>query len=431
MMFDGFESVADIYVDAGDPSILYVSEYSSLLESVDSGRTWNMVPPPAQDVEFIRMEVDPVRSGRIYGFNYRDDSLLISEDEGRSWREVRMDGYPSMVVVHPTAPDHIYSGHLSVWDAEGSRPSVLWHSSDGGSTWQSHPLDRAFQNICPDPREPNSLYGIADNEIWHSADKGKTWRNVGPETRKDLVGVATHPAQPDLVYAWGNNLLWHSPDGGQSWENVELSGNIDAVILHPQDPQRAFVRLWNRTGTSMVQIWNRGEIRIPVTIRETDRPVGTLAFTPVGQQLIASVGTDEEGAPIPGIFTSLDGGQSWSWYPGIALFDRRAYYDMIYVDPVRPDIAIVHLVHGFGTYLRSGDGGRTWNRIRTGGYGYTTGGVIRLYPGVIVDPNQEGTYFLSSLREVSRSTDFRRDLGGVQHREPARFQPHRWTGPRP
>lgn len=75
-----------------------------------------------------------MRPGRVYAYSAEDLRLLISEDEGATWREFILERQPSFLATHPADPDYIYLGNLTIRDERNTRPGFLLHSADGGRT---------------------------------------------------------------------------------------------------------------------------------------------------------------------------------------------------------------------------------------------------------------------------------------------------------
>jgi M6 family metalloprotease-like protein len=399
LMFNGLYNYGGLSVDPQDPFTVYVAEYRQLFKSTDGGDSWQSVRLPVQNINAQITGVDAVLPGRIYG--YSNGALLISEDEGRSWREVRLDRSvsPREIVTHPTAPQNLYSGG-EVWE-RATAPGVLWYSIDGGESWEWRELDRIFTILRLDPQNPAGLFGVGKDGLWYSGDRGKSWEELSDSTAGSLPRLHVlqiHARTPEVIYAGVGDKLWISQDRGESWRQVVLPGRLLQLSLHLQEPHRSYLIL-NKDGRHT--LWETSGFGEEIEQREIfreDAPVGTVALGPSGQLLVATL---TEGGS--GIFTSQDGGGSWEWRDeSISGF---SFFDQISADPMRPEIMVAHPCLTWGKYGRSTDGGQTWNSFILMGWGSGSGESLRIYPHLIVDPYQEGVYYLGD-RQVYRSTDF-------------------------
>ena len=258
----------------------------------------------------------------------------------------------SAVVGEPGNPGVYYLGAAS---------GGVFKSEDGGHSWQPIFDDQPAQSIgalAVAPSDPNVVWaGTGEafirsnvsigNGVYRSTDAGRTWRHMGLEETGRVGRVVIHPADPDIVFvAAAGHLygpqqergLFRTTDGGESWERVlfsgENSGAID-VVMDPTNPRILFAATWQ------MQMWTWGR---------------------------------ESGGPESGIWTSRDGGDSWTRLEGAGLPRGTMGRIGLAMTPADPDrvYALIEtnsnrdyeeLDEHEGTLWRSDDGGRSWTMV--------------------------------------------------------------------
>ncbi|MFO0878950.1 MAG: hypothetical protein U0840_16530 [Gemmataceae bacterium] len=212
--------------------------------------------------------------------------LFWSGDAGRTWEERAVPVYPPGEEVpsgdgKPARPASLQM----IWALEpggadqpgrvwaGTLPGGLFRSDDDGQTWTlmrslwDRP-ERAYwfgggydwpgiHSICIDPRDSRKLrLAVSSAGVWLTDDDAQTWslgegliaRYMPPELQKNPVAQDPHrmvlcPSAPDHLWIQHHSGVFRSVDGGRTWtevENVLPSVFGFAVVVHPQDPQKAW-----------------------------------------------------------------------------------------------------------------------------------------------------------------------------------------------
>jgi BNR/Asp-box repeat len=124
---------------------------SLLLETRDDARSWAVFGTPLP-TDFIAtaFDVAPSDPDRIYVSGVVDVGAVVdgppsaaverSDDRGATWKRhpLPLSEWPVDVVlsaIHPRDPDRLWVRALFAADADGSSPTSLYRSDDGGATW--------------------------------------------------------------------------------------------------------------------------------------------------------------------------------------------------------------------------------------------------------------------------------------------------------
>ncbi|MBI2502319.1 MAG: immune inhibitor A [Candidatus Latescibacteria bacterium] len=383
-----------IMVDPLDPYCAYISSPAPR-RSRDGGRTWELLDP---GVELLA--VDP--AGRLYGS--RAGQVVISADGGRSWDETPASG--DLVLVHPAAPQVLYAAWLNRWDeALQQIAPILFRSADAGQTWERQNLEHLFGEMILDPWDPQGLYATSRDTLWHSADQGTQWEQVavlGMANASNPVRLAAHPRAPGLLLAWSsyNREFWRSRDGGKSWEWDILAYYVNTLVLHPLDPDRFFLSVYNYRGPApLLQTRDGGERWEELELPGVSPGAGTVVFDARGRLCAGATRRGTEGSLLPVFYTSENG--EWEWQgtqqQGTGVYTYGLpLVEALFLDPFDPQLALAYVG---SSLFRSADGGKTWEWVP---WVWTFSDAT--YPVILAHPRQRGVYYLNR-GSIFRSAD--------------------------
>lgn len=264
-------------------------------------------------------------------------------DGGAHWQGV-FDGQP----VGPIGAIAIAPGNGNeLWVGTGeanprndvSYGDGIYHSIDGGKTWQHVDLHGTSQiaKIIVDPQNVNVVIVAAlgdpfkdssDRGVFRTADGGKTWtKTLFVGLRSGASDLAMDPKNPNTLYAgiweysraaWDlesggpDDGLYKSTDNGLTWTKLTGHGLPDGpmgrvgVAIAPSNPLRIYAEIQSKAGI----IWR-----------------------------------------------SNDGGVTWQLASSDTEANQRPfYYTHPYVDPTNPD----HLLSVSVDLAESKDGAKTW-----------------------------------------------------------------------
>ena len=279
----------------------------------------------------------------------------------------------------------------------GATGGGVWKTTDYGHNWR--PIsDGYFRSpsigaIAVAESDPNIVYvstgsdGLRSNVImgkgvYRSDDAGATWKGVGLENTGNSGAVLIHPADPDTAWvaAIGNPFapnpergVYRTRNGGQSWERVlfvsDRTGATD-LEFRPGDPDTIYASMWETE-------------RKPWTIRSGGMEGGVQRSTDGGDSWemlenglprglrgksdLAVSAADparvyvliEAPGDEGGVYRSDDAGDSWRQVSDFQpIRNRPFYYTNLHAHPTDAD-TLWGMAEG---YFQSSDGGETWER---------------------------------------------------------------------
>jgi photosystem II stability/assembly factor-like uncharacterized protein len=300
-------------------------------------------------------------------------------------------GRATSVVAHPADPNRIWLG------AAGGG---VWHSPDGGSSWQTAWSDQDVLNIgslAIDPGNPDVIYcGTGEANLsadsyggvglYRSSDAGATWQLLascdrdGVPRRIGAIAIDPQDSQHLLLGGIGLNEvsqqadlggLYTSRDGGLTWtrETFVSQNNYwcHAVRFDPANSQIVYATFTAQGqksgiyksldgGRTWVQL--RTGLPAPEAFGRT-----SLAVSPSNSKVLYAMAADERSAhadSILGVFRSADAGNTWTEIGGqhFAGEGQMSYGNSVAIDPADPN----HVLCGCVDLHLTRDGGQTWTR---------------------------------------------------------------------
>ncbi len=319
----------------------------------------------------------------------------------------------------------------------GLAPSAEAQSASGGPVEAedrrdpAHFQDLSYRTIGPYrggrvtaveglPGTVDTYYmGTVGGGVWRTDDAGEQWTNISDGAfRVGSIGaVEAAPSDPDVLYVGTGSAcirgnvstgrgVYRSTDGGETWDlmGLEEAGQIGAVRVHPDDPDRIYVAaLGHPFGPNeergVFRSTDGGENWEKVLFISDSTGVVDLAMNPENPREIYAAAwraerkpwTLVDGAREGGVYRSTDGGDSWEKLGGglpTGLVGRIG----LAVSPADPDRvwALVTAKDPEGGLYRSDDGGDHWTRVnrehrlrQRGWY----------YSHVIADPEDPNTVY--------------------------------------
>jgi len=272
---------------------------------------WDVSGPHFAGWEIYHLKGSPADQNRLYASQssgWFGQIIQRSDDGGKTWFQpgtppgepmTTPDGMPkgeSNKFVYDTSPEtgapltthQFYDGNAvpwvfkRVWHLEpsltdpdtvyaGVEDAALFHSTDGGQTWQELPELRGAQGhlwqpgaggmclhtIVLDPSHPARIFiAISAAGTFRTDDAGTTWRPMNRGLRSEGIPnphaevghcvhrIAMHPSRPHVLFMQKHWDVMRSDDAGESWH--EVSGNLPTdfgfpIDVHAHEPDTIYV----------------------------------------------------------------------------------------------------------------------------------------------------------------------------------------------
>jgi len=359
-----FNWVLSLVIDPRAPRRLLAGTLYGLFRSADSGRSWKR----AGGSLFTNKGIPALlfQSSRVVYAGTYSSGVFRSEDGGATWTAAAEIADPTVLSL-AAGRQAIYAGTFGRY-----RPGGVFRSLDRGATWE--PLRRGLstlpvQDIAFDPSDPDLLVaGIPFLGLARSSDGGASWSVTDPDLLSDgtidVTSVVIDPAHPSTIYAASrlNGPVLRSDDGGESWQvfsNPPLS--FEDLALDPAEPGA----LWAAGKGGLYHSDDEGAtwVRRPLQPEE-DFQLQDVQADPRDPRILYASGAALNDywppEPVPRVFRSADGGQTWERRDtGITAGGRVV--DLA-LDPVEP-ATLYAIVSGGGYLFRSTDAGISWTLL--------------------------------------------------------------------
>ncbi|HWY56771.1 MAG TPA: hypothetical protein VNZ03_20055 [Terriglobales bacterium] len=244
------EHIAKILVDPKDSNTVLAcatghvwndNDDRGVFKTTDGGKTWNKVlagangstgcgmlaMSPGEPKTIFASMWDFRRQGWTFRSGGPGSGLYQSTDGGDHWTELNdgnSKGLPAKpwgriaLAVAPSKPQVVYA-------MIESKKSALFHSDDGGKTWNRLDASRFmiwrpfyFANLIVDPKDENKVFK-PDGPLLLSVNGGQSFSSVGGAAHGDFHDVWIDPNNPNIVYTGDDGGLWRSEDGGTRWKH--------------------------------------------------------------------------------------------------------------------------------------------------------------------------------------------------------------------
>lgn len=238
--------VYSIIEDKNDPEAMYwLTRGGGMLYTYDGGRSWTQSTAPYDSGFIFDIAIDPEESCKIFATNGRQ--VHRSDDCGRSWLEVYLEGRPT-VIVRSLAFDPFDRKSIYALTGNGD----LFLSRDDGLSWA--PIKRfghqTMQIIFDTNREGLVYIPTMNNGLQRSFDKGATWESLSGKLGNFTGGLEyrafqVYPTNPNQIYWVSKYGILYSKNAGEDWDALELitppgSAFIYGLAVNPQNDKEIY-----------------------------------------------------------------------------------------------------------------------------------------------------------------------------------------------
>lgn len=192
-------SGADRFIGSGHPGPDQdLPPNLGLIESRDAGRTWKNVSLLGEaDFHVLQQSGD-----RIYGFDGSQGRLMVSGDDGRSWRQRKPPAGVLGLGIDPTDSSRVVA----------STEAGIFISDNAGRGWRLLRADVGGLVAWP---ARDRLYLVdGRGQVLLSSDAGANWQTQGSIGGQPAAFIAR---EDELYAALADATIKRSTDGGVSW----------------------------------------------------------------------------------------------------------------------------------------------------------------------------------------------------------------------
>jgi hypothetical protein len=263
----------------------------------------------------------------------------------------------------------------SFWVSKGPSPSTF-------SDWAIGNVSGRIPSIAADWTSGTLYVGSASGGLWKSTNDGLSWTSVFDTAGTMTIGsVAVDPNDPNVIWAGtGENTqgcesyfgigLLRSPDGGATWEPRNGSGGMTLdqmasfanVIVDPRDSNRIVtggrLRGCEDGDASAGGIFTTEDGGLTWTERLSDRQINEIARDPEVLDILWA-GTNN------GVYKSYDNGENWQLQTNSGLPTGNVQRTEIAIAPSDPG-TVYALFSGPREFWKTSDGGASWTQMATG-----------------------------------------------------------------
>lgn len=259
-----------------------------ILSSNEQRKEWAVEGPLFAGWEIYHFTGTPADPNRLYASQsnaWFGQIIQRSNNGGKTWEtvgnEFSYEGTPGTHKwydgsQHPWEFKRVWHLEPSLTDPDslyaGVEDAALFHTGDGGKTWQELSGLRSVKGdlwqpgaggmclhtIVLSPHDPNRIFvSISAAGAFRTDDGGKSWQpvNRGLKSEYELpdsaaeVGhcvhsIAMHPSRPQVLFMQKHWDVMRTDDSGESWH--EISGNLPSdfgfpIAVHAHEPETVYV----------------------------------------------------------------------------------------------------------------------------------------------------------------------------------------------
>jgi hypothetical protein len=298
----------------------YRRNVTSGMSTAANGQTtpWTPLAPKNFSGRILCLGFDPVDQNVIWagsasGGLWKTTNGGTGATNGINWTNVPT-GFPVLgipaIAVNPSNRNEIYVGTGEIY-------------STGNYGYGGH-NERTFRGS----------YGIG---IIKSVDGGTTWTKALDFSASSLKGVADiiiNPSRTATVYAATTDGVYRSFDAGSTWTLIHNVPMAMDICLKPGDTSTLYVGTGDlgSAGTGIYKTTNAGAATPTFTQLTNGLPTGITGMIRLNisannvNKVYASIGKSPTGTNANGLYSSTDGGTTWTKASTTAYINNQGWY---------------------------------------------------------------------------------------------------------
>ncbi len=203
-----------------------------LLRTTDSGHNWDVQKLEVTGQIFNRdetLEAIDILDDQHAFVAGQGGTVFRSDDGGLNWDSIGYPDLPSAFAIHDLAFPTSLDGWLVGQDLDLGHQKSIYHTTDGGATWQ-RPFDSGalWQRVQFLDSQRGWLQS-AGSLHRRTIDGGQTWQDFtlpGDPTVEDMVFT---DAQNGWVVGWWGYYA-KTGNGGQTWQSFSLANEFQVIL---------------------------------------------------------------------------------------------------------------------------------------------------------------------------------------------------------
>ena len=274
------QQIARIVIDPRNKDVVYVAALGhtwgpnkerGLYKSTNGGTTWDLIKFVSDKAGMVDVQLDPGNPDIVWASSWErvrgpyflysggpGSALWKSADAGTTWMEVKAGGLPETmkgrmnfdisrsnpkVMYVMVEADTVMNGSKDKTKPAQARPSGLYRSADGGSTWTKTNATNVrpfyYSQVRVDPKNPDRVY-FTSTPVLVSDDGGKTARTATQGLHVDHHAMWIDPNDPEHFLVGDDGGVGQTWDKGGNYQflNTMPLGQFYAVSFDMAIPYR-------------------------------------------------------------------------------------------------------------------------------------------------------------------------------------------------